>query len=127
MANKRTARHVIGFLKDCDDMVEIITGQRIKNFVKKGLEVYGDDVKQAVEQFVFGRSQEIGSDDPYRVLGCRPDADDLVVKGKYRQLVKKLHPDTGAAPDPKAFQKVVESYNAIVEARKTAKNRPGTR
>ncbi len=32
---------------------------------------------------------------PYSVLGCREDADDVVLKAAYRALAKKHHPDSG--------------------------------
>lgn len=121
MANKLSSKTAVKFLKDCDDMVELITGKRIKDFVRRGINLYGEELKRAAAGFVLGKEEELASDNPYRVLGCRPDADDLVVKGKYRQLVFKYHPDTGSAPDAKAFQAVVEAYNAIDEARKKAK------
>jgi hypothetical protein len=121
MAKKFTPKGILKFLKDCDDMVELITGKRIKNFVKQGLDLYGDDVKKAAEQMFFGPEAQLDSDNPYQVLGCRPEADALVVKGKYRQLVKRYHPDTGVNPDPKKFQQVVEAYNAIEEARRNTR------
>lgn len=45
-----------------------------------------------------------------QVLGLAPDADQKKVKARYRELVKKYHPDTN--PDPKA----VERFKTIAEA-----------
>lgn len=121
MAKQGSVRQALKFLKDCDDMVQLITGSRIKDFVKRGVDLYGDEIKKKAEEFLAVAEEELAVDNPYRILDCRPDADDLVVKGKFRQLVKKLHPDIGSSPDPKQFQRVVESYNAIMEARKQAR------
>jgi DnaJ-class molecular chaperone len=125
MTKKSAARQILGFLKDCDDMVNLITGSRIKDFVKRGVELYGNDIKKTAEEFLTGATEELAEDNPYRVLGCRSDASDMVIKGKYRQLVRKYHSDTGINPDAKKFQQVVEAYNAILEARRVARRGDG--
>lgn len=117
MSDRNEVKSVLRFLKDSDDMVQIVTGKRIKDFVTRGIDVFGEDLKKKVASaFINGpRSDEL--DSPYRVLHCRPDACDAVVKGRFRLLVKELHPDTGVHPDSKEYQRVVEAYERIRKER----------
>jgi DnaJ-class molecular chaperone len=49
--------------------------------------------------------------DPYEVLGVRRDADAAAIKGAFRKLAKKLHPDANKN-DPKAAQRFAEINSA---------------
>jgi DnaJ-class molecular chaperone len=49
--------------------------------------------------------------DPYEVLGVKKSADAAAVKGAYRKLAKKLHPDANKN-DPKAAQRFAELNTA---------------
>ncbi len=49
--------------------------------------------------------------DPYEVLGVKKSADALAIKGAYRKLAKKLHPDANKN-DPKAAQRFAELNTA---------------
>jgi DnaJ-class molecular chaperone len=51
--------------------------------------------------------------DPYEVLGVKKSADAAAIKGAYRKLAKKLHPDANKS-DPKAAQRFAE-LNAAYE------------
>jgi DnaJ-class molecular chaperone len=51
--------------------------------------------------------------DPYEVLGVKKNADAAAIKGAYRKLAKKLHPDANKN-DPKAAQRFAE-LNAAYE------------
>jgi DnaJ-class molecular chaperone len=51
--------------------------------------------------------------DPYEVLGVKKNADAAAIKGAYRKLAKKLHPDANKS-DPKAAQRFAE-LNAAYE------------
>ena len=56
--------------------------------------------------------------DPYRVLGLERTASDADVKGRYRDLVKLLHPDTAQAPGTGClFQMVNAAYQLIKKER----------
>lgn len=125
MPKRGTGKRIVSFLKDCDDVVEIITGKRMCDLGQRVLDVYGEDIEQKLEKLCFGEEAELPADSPYLVLHCRPDADDVVVRGRYRLLVKELHPDVGVHPDPKEFQRVVEAYNAIVSQRHPPQAKPG--
>jgi DnaJ-class molecular chaperone len=49
--------------------------------------------------------------DPYEVLGVKKNADAPAIKGAYRKLAKKLHPDANKN-DPKAAQRFAELNSA---------------
>jgi DnaJ-class molecular chaperone len=49
--------------------------------------------------------------DPYEVLGVKKNADAAAIKGAYRKLAKKLHPDANKT-DPKAAQRFAELNSA---------------
>lgn len=117
MARKSTAKQIINLIKDADDMVELITGKRIHQFVQRGIELYGTDIKSKLKSSILGVAED-SEDSPYRVLHCRKEASDAVVRGKYRLLVLDLHPSTGTHPDEAEFRRVVEAYNAILELRR---------
>lgn len=112
MANERVSRkQVISFLKDVDDTVKILTGRRIPNLIANGFELFG------VHETEVPPAPEFDINDPYFILGIRPEAHDVVVRGAFRHLAREYHPDTGTHPDPKAFQRVQEAYNEIVKGR----------
>ena len=57
--------------------------------------------------------------DPYRVLGLDKTASDEQVKTRYRELVRKLHPDTsGTEGTSLFFQMVLAAYQVIKEERR---------
>lgn len=65
-------------------------------------------------------------DDPYKVLGVSPDADDEEIKKAYRRLARKYHPDVNPG-DPvaaKKMQQVNAAYEQIKNPEKT-QQRPG--
>ncbi len=65
-------------------------------------------------------------DDPYKILGVSPDADDETIKKAYRRLAKKYHPDVNPG-DPvaaKKMQQVNAAYEQIKNPEK-AQQRPG--
>ena len=113
MSKRDGIKSFIKALKDADDVCEIITGKRLADHGKRIFEVYGEEIGQKLEDALVGKEEELPDNSPYLVLHCRPDASDLVLRGRYRLLVREFHPDTGDHPDPKEFQRVVEAYNAI--------------
>lgn len=57
--------------------------------------------------------------DPHDVLGLTPDASLAEVRRAYRQLIRKVHPDTSDLPEAIArerFYKITEAYRAILRA-----------
>lgn len=65
--------------------------------------------------------------DPYTVIGASPDASDDDIKKKYRELVKKFHPDryNGTGMEDVAtekMQRVNEAYDTIMNERKGRSN-----
>lgn len=69
--------------------------------------------------------------DPYKVLGVRPDATDEEVKKVYRELVKKYHPDQ-FANNPladlaqKKLAEINEAYDTIIKMRKSNTQQAGS-
>ncbi|MCL1631391.1 TerB family tellurite resistance protein [Sporolactobacillus sp. CPB3-1] len=90
-----------------------------------------DEYESLKSQF-FGRSsqgnteQSMGIDACYRLLGCRQDDSDQVIKKKYRALIKENHPDrlmsrgASEASIKEANNKIAEikrAYERIMAAR----------
>lgn len=108
MARKR---QTINFLRDADDLVKILTGRRIPNLVANGLELFGVHEKEVPPAPAFDFK------DPYFILGIRPEAHDIVVRGAYRALMRKYHPD-GESPDEDLAKKINVAYQDIMKKRK---------
>jgi DnaJ-domain-containing protein 1 len=74
---------------------------------------YGIDVSQLSSMV----SQQPGFD-PYRVLGLDRSASDEEVKKRYRELLRKLHPDTSGTPGTSfLFQTVMVAFEIIKKER----------
>ena len=74
---------------------------------------YGIDVSQ----FSGMVSQQPGFD-PYRVLGMDKTAGDDEIKKRYRELLRKLHPDTSGTPGTSfLLQMVMAAYEMIKKER----------
>ncbi len=57
--------------------------------------------------------------DPYRILGLEPSASEAEVKRRYRELLRKLHPDTaGVAGTAFLLQMVLTAYEMIKQERR---------
>ena len=111
MKKKSGAKAIVGFLKDADDLVHILTGTHIPNLVAKGVELFG------IKPGEVPPTPELDFNNPYYVLGVRPDANDIVIRGAFRSLVKEFHPDTGTKPNAAKFQQANEAYNTIMRER----------
>ena len=58
-------------------------------------------------------------EDPYRILGISPEADDDEVKRAYRRLAKQYHPDVNKeAGAEEKFKKIQNAYETIMNIRK---------
>ena len=71
---------------------------------------------------MFGRMAQAGTMpqgfDPYRVLGLDKEASDEEIKKRYRQLLRKLHPDTAEMEGTSfLFQMVMAAYEMIKRQR----------
>jgi len=60
------------------------------------------------------------NEDPYAVLGVKPDATQDEIRKAYRRLAKKLHPDLnpGDRPSEEKFKQVATAYNLLGDAEK---------
>jgi DnaJ-domain-containing protein 1 len=74
----------------------------------------GIDLSQAPN--LVGRGDGL---DPYRMLGLEKTAGDEVVKKRYRELLKKLHPDTaGVRGTDFLLQMIIAAYRQIAKERR---------
>ena len=68
---------------------------------------------------------------PYEILGIRPDATDDEVKNAYRELAKKYHPDN-YSDNPlsdlaeEKMQEINEAYDAIIRMRRGGEKKENT-
>ena len=130
MAKKRTTlRDVVHFVKNVDEMTYILTGSRLSKIAKRAIDIYAEDLKKSAKKKLGELWQEaeaaLPSDSPYAILHCRPEHNDIVIKARFRLLVRELHPDTGAHPDPKEYQCVVEAYDQIMKQRHPSSKETG--
>ncbi len=112
---------VTGFRK-VDEVVYIASGTRLRFIAQRIWDAWDEDIKKATGGAHNTSAPPV--DDPYRVLHCRPDDFDMVIRGRFRLLCKELHPDTGAHPDPAEFQRILEAYNTIMAERKAREAAP---
>ena len=74
----------------------------------------GIDLSQAPN--LIGRNDGL---DPYRVLGLEKTATDAEVRTRYRELLKKLHPDTaGIRGTDFLLQMMIAAYQKIATERR---------
>lgn len=104
------SKAALNFLKDVDDMAELITGKRIPDIVTRGLGLLG--ITDKINNMMFSSSSG-----PYAVLGVREDASDIVVKAAYRSLQKRYHPDTGLEPDGEQSKRINAAYEEVQKLR----------
>jgi hypothetical protein len=51
----------------------------------------------------------------YVVLGIPSDADDRSIRGAFRSLVRRYHPDAGEGSSPEEFRRLVEAYETLAD------------
>ncbi len=82
-------------------------------------------------EFIYGsrRATQQAKDDPYEILGVRPDASDEAIKQAHRKILKENHPDLAMARGlPEEMRKIGErklaaandAYDRIKELRAAA-------
>ena len=62
---------------------------------------------------------------PYRVLGIPPWSSMKIIKGKYRELIKKYHPDQTKGKTRQQFELIQTAYEKIKEERQNNKDENG--
>ncbi|WAL68063.1 J domain-containing protein [Amycolatopsis cynarae] len=55
----------------------------------------------------------MAGEDPYAVLGVRPDAGLTEITAAYRALVRRFHPDTPRAAEPECLAAVIAAYRIL--------------
>jgi len=119
MATKQGPRQLRKGLRNVDDMLFLFTGKRLKHVVRRGINLFGEDIaRKAGSLFTGPEEPDLPPNSPYTVLGIHPEAMDVVVKASFRALAREYHPDTGTKPDPAKFQAAKEAYDAIMAQRK---------
>lgn len=110
-------------VRDADDVFQLFTGKRFRHLAGRAWDIFGEEIENFFEK--HEEDDLLAPDNPYRTLNVEPDALDIVIKGAFRALVREYHSDTGLRPDSVKFARVVEAYNAIMEARaETRTSRP---
>lgn len=71
---------------------------------------------EALAGFLGGRGGR--QPGPYEVLGLDETATDEEVRARYRELVKRLHPDVAGPGGEHLFKLVSEAYNRILKSRR---------
>jgi curved DNA-binding protein CbpA len=51
----------------------------------------------------------------YVVLGVQPDADEETIRGAYRILARRYHPDRGTGSSAEKFRIVNEAYETLID------------
>ena len=121
MVTKSSARQVKRALRNTDDILYILTGKRLKHVAGRVVNTFGEDLAKKVTFFFAGpEEEELPPDSPYFILGVHPDAMDIVVKGAYRALARKYHPDVnpGDKSAEERFKQINNAYDAIMKERK---------
>jgi len=76
---------------------------------------FGFDISQLMGQLGTGKMPGF---DPYKVLGLDPSASDEEIKKRYRDLLRRLHPDTSGIEGTEfLMQLVVGAYEMIKRER----------
>ena len=122
MVTKSRIRRVKSGLRNCDDIVFLLTGKRVRHVAGRTLNIFGGELEEKARKwiqllFAGPDDPDLPPDSPYSILGIHTDALDVVVRGAYRALAKEYHPDTGTKPDPEKFQQATEAYKAIIKER----------
>ncbi len=130
MAKKDIVAQARNVVSNADQIFYLFTGKRLRQLGARAVELYGEDLTKFLEDAIIGKKDDdnldfLYPDNPYRTLEIEPNACDVVVKGAFRSLVREYHPDTGRQPNGQKFQKVVEAYNAIMQARADEKQKHG--
>ena len=113
---KRTVRNV-------DDVLYLITGKRLKDITRAAFNSFGEElVRKATRKVTnfFPENQETISESPYTVLGVNPEAPDFLVRGAYKTLMKKYHPD-GETPNEELAKQINTAYDQICLEREMSK------
>lgn len=99
-------KELTSFLRDCNDIVKLLTGKSIPNLVKRSAELFGEEAIRGII-----KPATPAPDTPYAILGVRPDAATIVVKASYRALTVNLDHDS------EEYLKFNEAYLRILSER----------
>lgn len=97
-----------------------------KGVEKAVLSLMSDLPLGPVSQAFLGKLGQVGPprdmplDDCYRMLGLEPTASGEDVEHRYRELVKRLHPDAAGAETAHLFQMVTLAYHEISKRKQAA-------
>lgn len=84
-------------------LLDLPVTSRVREEVKAGAKEAAEKIKKHM------------SDDPYKILGIDPDAEDVVVTAAYKAKAKKYHPDSGGSQEKMA--EINRAYEEICKMR----------
>lgn len=106
--------------KECEHTCEATTMSN-KRCTRKGTKYKeGYFCKQHFEKYTAKNTQNITVEkkkSSYIVLGVSETDNFDTITRKYKELVRKTHPDKNPAIDPEKFKKISEAYRLIKESR----------
>jgi DnaJ-domain-containing protein 1 len=101
----------------------LTTAARIRAILDPGFRAFEHTLHNAAERLLAGAP----ADDPWELLGLKPDAPLEEVKSNYRKLARQFHPDSLSALNEEqrkeaeiAFIKIQEAYKEIQREGKTS-------
>ena len=99
--------YLLASLKEDEELAE--DAELLENYLDAVDENWQEKAAAELEE-----EEEQISDDPRSILDVSPDADFEEIKRQYRQLMKKVHPDTSSLP-AWISQKVNQAYSDLTE------------
>jgi len=104
--------------EDLFDLLQQVGGdpsQAVEHMIKELMNQYGRGLHQMVDKLCGTKHHGEGaqSDNAYEILGLERTASDEEVKHRFREILMRIHPDTGVTGTEFLTRIVVEAYQRI--------------